>query len=238
MLKPELEEWFGNVGHWEPRHNLKKLRRGIQSGLLNEQDESGYTALMWACFSDWVEGIEELLKAGADTELRDYRTGCTALYMAVLNKAGEVIAALIAGGANPDTPNYWGATPRSWAPEKFKHIPEQQLPFPEPRIQNAEHLADHYHPNFKIPSRRERENLQPGQAVDLYVYGPKSRGKQDTVKVRITSRDEMPSGTTYYSGDVETPIGKTHLTPGTKTLEFGPENVATVYIPKPKKADR
>jgi hypothetical protein len=234
MIKPEVEEWFRNVGHWEPRHDLKKLRRGIQAGLLNIQDEYGYTALMWACFSGWVEGIEELLKAGADIEIRDYRTGCTALYELVQRKSDDLIPLLVAAGANPDTPNYWGVTPRRWAPERFKDIPQREVPAPEPRIQNAEHLADHYHDHFEIPSRRERETLKPAQAVDLYVYGPKTRGKQDTVKVRITSRDRMADGAISYTGKVETPIRKTHLASGTKMLKFGPENVATVYVPKPK----
>jgi hypothetical protein len=103
---------------------------------------------------------------------------------------------------------------------------------PEPRIQNAEHLADHYHPRFKIPDREERETMQVGRAVDLYVYGPKAEGKQDTVKVRITARSgRRPQ--VRYTATVETPIERTHLAPDTTEVEFGPENIASVYVPRP-----
>jgi ankyrin repeat protein len=55
------------------------LRRGIEAGLLNEQDEYGMTALHLAVSSGWLEGIEELLRAGADIESRYFRTGETPL---------------------------------------------------------------------------------------------------------------------------------------------------------------
>ena len=145
-------------------------------------------SLYLAVASGWQAGIEELLRAGADTELRYYQTGETALLRAVQDRNHEIVQALIAGGANPDAANHFGLTPATkWSPELFQGIPERERDMPEPRIQNAEHLADHYYPRFKIPSREERESLHPGQAVDLYVYGPKDVGKADTVKVRISA---------------------------------------------------
>jgi hypothetical protein len=57
-------------------------------------------------------------------------------------------------------------------------VPARTIPLPPPRIQNAEHLADHYHPRFTIPDQEERKTMQIGQAVDLYVYGPKSEGSR------------------------------------------------------------
>ena len=105
---------------------------------------------------------------------------------------------------------------------------------PEPRIQNAEHLADHYHPQFKIPDEEERQTLHVGQAVDLYVYGPKKEGKQDTVKVRITATTGSGSKVRYTAA-VETPLERTHLREGIAVVEFGPENVASVYVPHPGK---
>jgi hypothetical protein len=235
-------EWFDNCGGWRPRHDLDELRRGIEAGLLNEQDEYGMTALSLAVMSGWKEGVAELLRAGADTELRYFRTGETALYMAVQQRSEPIVAALVAAGANPDAPNYWGLTPRAWAAHAaatyIDHVPRRETPLPPPQIQNAEHLADHYHPRFKIPQRDERETMQVGQAVDLYVYGPKAETKQDTVKVRITavagSRPQV-----RYTGTIETPIERTHLASGTSVLEFGPENIASVYVPRPpKKAGR
>jgi hypothetical protein len=232
------KQWFENAGGWEPRHDLDALRRGIKAGLLDEQDEYGMTALSLAVMSGWIEGVQGLLQAGADSELRYFRTGETALYMAVQQRKEPIIAALVAAGANPDAPNYWGLTARTWvtriAMTCFDQVPEKKESLPPPRIQNAEHLADHYHPRFKIPDRGERETVQAGQAVDLYVYGPKADTKQDTVKVRITAI--TGSGPDVrYTGAVETPIEQTHLAAGTKDLEFGPENIASVYVARPKK---
>src|SRR5262249_32663537 len=151
------------------------------------QDEYGMTALHLAVSSGWLEGIEELLRAGADTESRYFRTGETALLTAAndLGTAnGErlnskaMVELLITDAANPDAANHFGLTPRKAAEVRgvklFAALPEKPVQMPEPRIQNAEHLADHYHPRFKIPDREERETMQVGQAVDLYVYGPKA----------------------------------------------------------------
>ena len=196
------------------------------------------TALCLAVMSGWKEGAEELLKADADTELRYFRTGATALYMAVQERKEPIVAVLIAAGANPDSPNYWGLTPRTWASRygltNFDQVPQMNLPLPPPRIQNAEHLADNHHPRFKIPDREERETLQVSQAVDLYVYGPKLETKQDTVKVRITAVMGDHKNV-RYSGTVETPIEQTHLAEGMTDLEFGPEHIATVYVARPEK---
>jgi hypothetical protein len=221
------------------------LRRGIEAGRLNEQDEYGMTALHLAVSSGWLEGIEVLLRAGADTESRYFRTGETPLFSAASDLGtanGErlnskaMVAALIAAGANPDAAFHFGQTPRKLARfhgwTVFDHIPEKPVQMPEPRIQNAEHLADHYHPRFKIPDREERETMQVGQAVDLYVYGPKAEGKQDTVQVRITARrGRRPQ--VRYTAAVETPIERTHLAPGTTEAEFGPEHIASVYVARP-----
>ncbi len=235
---PSLKDWFDNCGGWRPQHDLEGLGRGIEAGLLDEQDEYGMTALSLAVMAGWQEGVAELLRAGADTELRYFRTGATALYLAVQQRNEPVIAALVAAGADPDAPNYWGLTPRDWASRTgaayFDRVPPRATPLPPPRIQNAEHLADHYHPRFMIPGREERETLRAGQAVDLYVYGPKAETKQDAVKVRITERrGRRPQ--VRYTAAVETPVERTHLAEGTTVVEFGPEHVASVYVPRPAK---
>jgi hypothetical protein len=246
-LAPSSRNWFRNCGGWRPRHDLDELRRGIGAGLLNEQDEYGLTALHLAVTSGWLEGIEELLRAGADAESRYFRTGETPLLSAASDlgtATGErlnskaMVAALIAAGANPDAANHFGQTPRklarSFGWKLFANIPGKPVRMPEPRIQNAEHLADHYHPRFKIPDREEREKMQVGQAVDLYVYGPKAEGKQDTVKVRITARSGRRPRVRYTAA-VETLVERTHLAPGTTEVKFGPENIASVYVPRPAK---
>ena len=240
-----LRQWLDNCGGWSARHDVNYLRRGIEAGLLNEQDEYGTTALHSAVSSGWLEGIEELLRAGADTELRYLRTGETPLLTAAndlgtangerLNSEG-MVAALTAAGANPDAANHFGLTPRKSAlmrlPERklFADIPEKPAQMPAPHIQNAEHLADHYYPQFEIPDKEERETMQTGQAVDLYVYGPKAEGKQDTIKVRITALSGRRPDV-RYTATVETPLERTNLAAGTTTVEFGPENIASVYVP-------
>src|SRR5688572_12564461 len=102
-----FKEWFDNCGGLRSRHDIDVLRAGIQAGILNNQDEYGMNALSLAVMSGWIEGVKELLQAGADTELRYYRTGETPLYMAIQQRNEPVIAMLIVAGANPDAPNYW-----------------------------------------------------------------------------------------------------------------------------------
>ncbi len=235
---PLLTRWFRNCGGFDPALNLDILREGIAAGMIDEQDEYGMTALALSVMSGWKAGVDELLKAKADTELRYFRTGETALHMAVHERNEAIVSALIAAGADPDAPNYCGLTPRAWTSltgsTYFDQLPERKQPLPPPRIQNAEHLADHYHPEFKIPDRTERETLQVGQAVDLHVYGPKTVDKQDAVKVRITARTgKRPE--VRYIGDVETPIERTYLPDDTAVVEFGPENIATIYWVGPPK---
>lgn len=194
------------------------------------------TALSLCVTSGWKQGVESLLAAGADTELRYFRTGETALYMALQAQNESILLALVDAGAKPDAPNYWGVTARDWAARSelncFDHVPIENLPLPQPRIQNAEHLADHYHPRFKIPSHTERQSMQVGQAVDLYVYGPKSQAKQDVVKVRISAVDGVPPNV-RYAATIETPLDKTHFDESTSVVEFGPEHIVSVYTTKP-----
>jgi hypothetical protein len=234
---PSLADWFNNCGGWRSRHDLEELRQGIEAGRLNEQDEYGMTGLSLAVLSSWKEGVEELLRAGVDTELRYFRTGETVLHMAVQERNEQLITALIEAGANPDAANYWSLTARAKLPyvslpPLFDEIPRREVRLPPPRFQNVEHLADHYHPRFEIPDREERETMQVGQAVDLYVYGPKAETKQDTVKVRIIARSGS-GPQVRYTATVETPIKHTHLAEDTTVVEFGPENIASVYVPRP-----
>lgn len=230
-----LTQWFRNCGGLRPSHSLALLQFGIRAGYLNEQDESGLTALGLAISSNWLEGLDALLAANANTELRYFRTGETPLHQAAHARKDAFIRALLAAGANSDAANYWGVTPRISAAHVgveslFAAIQLDEIQWPTPHIQNAEHLADHYHPHFRIPPREERETLRVGQAIDLIVYGPKVEAKQDRVKVRITARrGRRPN--VCYAASVETAIERTHLASGTVTVEFGPENIATVYVP-------
>jgi hypothetical protein len=229
MWLPSNHRWFSNFDSVSGRRDLLELRRGVKAGYLNAQNEYGHTALAISVWSAWLEGVEELLHAGADTELYDFQTGATPLYHAVHQKSVPIISALVRAGANPDAPNHYGVTPRQWEPDFFKGVPERPTPPLPPMIQNAEHLADAHHESFEIPSRRERESLQPGQAVNVYVFGPKCPDKEECIKVRIVRRSGE-GHQVYYSAAIETPLEKTHLLPGTAQIDFGPEHVATVYM--------
>jgi hypothetical protein len=234
--KLTLEAWHDNAGGFNPARDFAILQEGLAAGFLDEQDEYGMTALSFAVMSEWREGVDALLRAGANTELRYFRTEETPLYLAVVYPRSEsLVALLLAWGANPDAANCRGQTPRTIAAKflprfrGFDTVPIGAVQHPVPRIQNAEHLADHYHPRFKIPSRDERETLKPGQAVDLHVYGPQVASKQDAVKVRITARKGRRPHV-QYTGRVETPTEMTHLPLDATELTFGPENIATVYV--------
>lgn len=235
----ELRSWLDNCGGWRPGHDLAVLRRGIGNGLLNVQNEYGSTALSLAVGSDWLDGVRALLDAQANTELRYFRTGETPLYGTMLAGNERMVSVLVKAGANPDAGDHWGVTPRQWVKHRkmrnpFARIPVGPVQMPAPHIQNAEHLADHYHPRFKIPDREERETMRVGQAVSLYVYGPKNESKQDTVKVRITKRTGRRPNV-RYSAALETPVKQTHLAPDTTEVTFGPEHIATVWIARTRK---
>lgn len=66
------------------------------------------------------------------------------------------------------------------------------------------------------------------------MYGPKASTKEDRVKVRMTDvQGRRPD--VRYTATVETPIERTHLAPDTTVVEFGPEHVASVYLPQAAK---
>jgi hypothetical protein len=211
------------------RESLDRLKAGAAAGFLDLQDEWGMTALHLAVMSHWLDGVNVLLAARADCELRYYRTGETALTSAVREKDESIVRALLDAGANPDAGNYWGRTPRQMADATslealFATVPERPVALPAPRLQNAEHLAGHY-PDFRIPERLERESLSAGQAVDVHVHGP----KKAEVKVRIR-HVEREEGKVRYTGDLELGDQESNLPPETREVTFGPEHVATIYL--------
>jgi hypothetical protein len=229
------EEWFWLFDPWSKERNLERVRECLDSPWLNAQDEWGLTALGSAVAGNWLEAAELLLHAHADTELRYYRTGTTVLYHAVQDINEPAVRLLLGAGANPDAANYFGLTPREWAKNSAIEALFSDLPIrrtdPEPLIQNAEQLADHYGLEFEIPSRDERESLVPGQAVNLYIYGK----NKATTKVRIQERSGTGSSVRYVA--LLDPLDQeTNLKPGTTQVSFGPEHVATVFVLAPKAA--
>jgi len=225
-----LDEWFVAFDPFAPEKDLSLLEEGIRAGHIDAQDEWGSTVLSLCIACQWLEGLRVLLNAGANTELRYHRTGSTALNAAVQDKQEAMFRALLEAGANPDAANYWGKTPRDFAEAYgvaalFSEFPVKPPSLPPPRVQNAEHLADHNYPRFKIPTRGERETLSVGQAVDLHVFGQ----HEPAVKVRIDQRDGTGAATQYHAL-LDPPSQECNLPPGTTEVSFGPEHVATVYV--------
>ena len=218
--------WFRLFDAFSTARDLAGLRAQISPAVIDLQDEWGMAAVHSTVMMDWPAGLDAVLAGKPDLSLHYFRTGANALHMAVMEKRPSMVAALVAAGANPDLGNYGGVTPRMQAPELFATVPARDVTLPPPRIQNAEHLADHHHPRFKIPSRDERESLQVGQAVDVHVYG----ARPPKVKVRITRRG-AEHGDIVYTARVET--ADSNLAPGTETVTLGPEHIATVYLVRP-----
>jgi len=226
------KEWFRAFDTFDKVRDLDKVRAGLAEHR-DAQDEYGMTGLHLAVAMGWLEAMKVLLAAGADTELRYHRTGETALHTAVRERKQSILQALLDADADADAQNHWGVTPRSSAETLalgafFSDVVARPraTTVPAARIQNAEHLADHYHPRFRIPSRAEREGLQVGVAVDVHVHGP----KPPAVKVRITER--LESNGVAYVARLDPPQQDCNL-PDVTEVRFGPEHVATVYRPRP-----
>ena len=83
---------------------------------MNVADRRGYTPLHFAAGENHVEAAIALLDAGASVDARD-AYGNTALWTATFNSRGrgELIRLLLARGADPDSANAAGATPRELA---------------------------------------------------------------------------------------------------------------------------
>ena len=92
--------------------DTKTVRKMLEQGAdPNVQDNSGYTALMYACRNGEPEMIQMLLDAKADLYVQD-NSGETALTTACSNPRGnrDVITALITAGAELDKRNNNGMT--------------------------------------------------------------------------------------------------------------------------------
>jgi uncharacterized protein len=83
---------------------------------INAQDRRGFTPLHLAAQGYHLDVVRALLAAGASTTVRDAH-GNTALWTATFNSLGrgDLIGELLAHGADPDSLNNSGASPRTLA---------------------------------------------------------------------------------------------------------------------------
>lgn len=91
----------------------ERLAAGDDVGLADGQ---GFTALHFAAQQSQTEAVRELLEAGAPVDAQD-RFGNTPLWRAVFDSRGEVatVELLLRAGADPNSVNSAGATPRDLA---------------------------------------------------------------------------------------------------------------------------
>jgi ankyrin repeat protein len=91
----------------------EELRRELRlRGGVNAMDAHGFTALDWAARTGQTESIRELVREGADPDLRDQGpNGWTPLHHAVHKGQLGAVRALIAAGAHPNGRSDNGLTP-------------------------------------------------------------------------------------------------------------------------------
>lgn len=81
----------------------------------NQRDAHGYSVLAGAASANQPEAARLLLEQGADPNLRQGPNRIPLLNIAIAQRHDEVIAALVAGGADPDLKGDVGFTPREFA---------------------------------------------------------------------------------------------------------------------------
>ena len=99
------------------RGQLSAVEQLVQSGAdLNAQDRQGFTPLHFAAQEYRLDVARALLAAGASTSIRNVH-GNTALWTATFNSRGrgELISELLTHGADPDSINNSGGSPRTLA---------------------------------------------------------------------------------------------------------------------------
>lgn len=89
---------------------------------LNARDRDGWTALMWASWSNLPKVTAKLLALGADVNAAD-RLGNTALTLAALQGHGGMVALLLQKGANKALATKAGKTAGALAAEGLKKNP-------------------------------------------------------------------------------------------------------------------
>lgn len=104
---------YANLGDPEKLKEADGIRKPMialllaHGALLDGQDDDGWSALMWACWSGLPQVVESLLEHGASHTLAD-RQGNTALHIAARRGHAGIVQTLLAKGADRSQMNKVG----------------------------------------------------------------------------------------------------------------------------------
>ncbi|MBF0237866.1 MAG: ankyrin repeat domain-containing protein [SAR324 cluster bacterium] len=98
-------------------HVFKLLLLNLK--LVDDIDNNGYSALMWAAKLGHADMVDPLLKMKARLDFKDYHMGWDALMIAVNHGNHEVVQLLLEAGASPNRQDRFQWTP--WALAKSRN---------------------------------------------------------------------------------------------------------------------
>ncbi|MCA1960982.1 MAG: ankyrin repeat domain-containing protein [Desulfomonile sp.] len=107
--KPSPEQQLRQAAHAGELAGIKALLN--KGARINDADEEGWTALMWATLADEPEAVKLLLDRGADVNAKD-KLGRSALYWAAMEGNAEIMEILLARGADVNAKE----KKRGWTP--------------------------------------------------------------------------------------------------------------------------
>jgi ankyrin repeat protein len=97
---------------------------------LNQQDQDGWTALMWASWSGLPKVVEKMLDSGALHTMAD-KQGNTALILAAQRGNTEIVRQLMAKGADPAAKTRSGQIARDLARTGMREYPDKATAYQE-----------------------------------------------------------------------------------------------------------
>ncbi|KAG7214058.1 hypothetical protein KM043_001424 [Ampulex compressa] len=117
LLKAGAQPVVNEVAHDSALHIASKMSSPLllelidyvkDPKLLNQMDSVGFAALHYCALFGHLEAVGALLRAGANVNLRDSRSGRTPIFHAVENKHNAITQRLLQSGAIPHIQNFSG----------------------------------------------------------------------------------------------------------------------------------
>ena len=105
-ISSKLVKRFVDAAHFDDVNEVIDMLHGGMP--INSRDKDGYTALYWAVFSNHTDVVDELLRNGADVNVRN-SYDWTPLHAAAHNNT-DMMKVLLQHGAEPTIRNNRGET--------------------------------------------------------------------------------------------------------------------------------